>query len=272
DGLLADDVGVGSAELEYRISDGAVQREEIALQGQGTVQASARHVFQLSGKVKEGDEVQYRLRVTDNRNVPDAELKPQVVYLPADRWLTLKIVGQTQSLAEQEIQTQRDDIDKRLDAIKKNLEREQRGVYKLRQETRSQPSLLPEQTQELKSLRSENEMSREALDQLAREMAQTPNLEDIAEKAKEVADEELRRSETALIDAAKEEKAAQRQRRLNDADKQVTSALSKLEGVRRANEQRARERLDQARLEAAAKHQEDLARRAEVLAAKDPIK
>src|SRR5262249_42689259 len=108
DGLLADDVGVGSAELEYRISDGAVQREEIALQGQGTVQASARHVFQLSGKVKEGDEVQYRLRVTDNRNVPDMGLKPQVVYFPADRWLTLKIVGQTQSLAEQEIQTQRD--------------------------------------------------------------------------------------------------------------------------------------------------------------------
>lgn len=272
DVLLTDDVGVSAAELEYRVNDGTVQREEIALQGRGTPQANARHVFQLSGKVKEGDEVRYRLRVRDNRDVPEAGLKPHVVYYPADRWLNLRIVGQTQPLAQQEIQAQRDDIDKRLEAIKKNLEREQRGVYKLRQETRTQPSLLPEQTQELNSLRAENESSREALDQLARDTAETPELQDIADKAKEVAEDELRRSETALNDAAKEEKASQRQRQLNDADKQVASALSKLEGLRRANDRRAQDRLDQAKLDAAAKHQEDLARRAEELAARDPVK
>jgi hypothetical protein len=272
DVALADDVGVASAQLEYRVNDGPVQREEIDLQGRGTTQASGRHVFQLGGKVKERDEVQYRLRISDNRDVPEAGLKPQVVFYPAERWLGLKIAGQTQSLAEQEIQAQRDDFDKRLDRIKKDLEREQRAVYKLRQETRTQPSLLPEQTQELKSLRQENEASREALDQLAREAAEVPELHDVANLGKEVADEELRRSEKALTDAATEEKAPQRQRQLNDADKQVASALSKLEAMRRVNDRLAKERMDQAKLEAAAKHEEDLARRAEDLAAKDPIK
>src|SRR5262249_12636338 len=145
-------------------------------------------------------------------------------------------------------------------------------VYKLRQETRNQPSLLPEQAQELKSLGKENESSREALEQLARETAETPELRDLAENVKEVADEELKRSEADLTDAANEEHARQRQQRLNDADRQVTAALSKLEALRRVNDRLARERLDQAKLDAAAKREEDLAKRAEELAAKDPVK
>jgi len=269
---LADDVGVASAQVEYRISEGEPRDEQIKLQGRGSTHAAARHVFQLGGKVQEGDTIRYRLRIMDNRDVPDAGLKPHVVYYPADRWLELTVSNQTRPLAQQEIDTQREEIDKRLDKIRKDLEREQRGIYKLRQETVTQPSLLPEQTQQLKSLAQENESSREALDQLSKEMIETPDLQNLAEKAKEVADEELRRSETDLADAAKEEKSSQRRRELNDADKQVTTALSKLEGLRRANDQQARERMDQAKLEAAAKHQEDLARRAEELGAKDPVK
>src|SRR5262249_15428997 len=111
---LIDDLGVASAEIEYRVNDGSVQREEIALLGRGNVLATARHVFQLGGKVKEGDEVHYRLRITDNRDVPEAGLKPHVVYYPAERWLGLRVVGQTVPLAQQEIQAQREDIDKRL--------------------------------------------------------------------------------------------------------------------------------------------------------------
>jgi hypothetical protein len=269
---LTDDVGIASAHVEYRVNDKPSRDEPINLEGPGRTQAAARHVFQLGGKVKEGDTIRYRLRITDNCDVPEAGLKPHVVYHPTDRWLELHVVGQAQSLAQQEIQSQRDEIDKRLDKIKKELEREQRGVYKVRQETRTQPSLLPEQVQQLKSLRQENESSREALEQLAKEMAEAAEIQDIAEKAKEVADEELRRSETDLSDAAKEENSSKRRQQISDADKQLATALSKLEALRRANEQRARERMDQAKLEDAAKHQEDLARRAEDLAAKDPVK
>src|SRR5205823_13450412 len=53
----ADDIGVASADLEYRINDGKTVREPIALEGKDTREAIGRHVFALAGKVKEGDEV-----------------------------------------------------------------------------------------------------------------------------------------------------------------------------------------------------------------------
>jgi hypothetical protein len=269
---LTDDVAVASAVLEYQVNGGSTQQEEIALQGGGTAQAAGRHILALSGKVKDGDEVRYRLRITDNREVPEAGLKPHVIYFPAERWLGLKIASQSKPLAEQEIQAQRDDIDKRLDAIRKELEREQRGVYKLRQETRSQPSLLPEQTQELQSLQKDHSSSREALDRLAQEAAQTPDLQEVAEQAQKVADEELRRGETDLADSLKEESAPKRQQQLNEADKELAAALSKIDALRKANDRAARERMDQAKLDAVAQRQEELARRAENVAAKDPVK
>jgi hypothetical protein len=269
---LTDDVGIASAHIEYRINGRPVQLEEIALKGLGTTQATARHAFRLSGKVSEGDELRYRLRISDNRDVPEAGLKPHVVYYPAERWLALKVSRAAEPLAQNAIQTQRDDVNKRLEAIKKDLEREQRGLYKLRQESRMQPSLLPEQALELKSLRKTNEGSREALEQLARDAAETPSFQPFAEAAHEVADEELRRTETAMTEAEKDTESAQRSRRLLNADKDLTAALMKLDDLRRANERLTQERLDQAKLELATQRQEELARRAAELAEKDPIK
>jgi hypothetical protein len=270
--VLADDVGIESAQVEYRINDGPAQREETTLQGRGTMQATVRHTFQLSGKVKEGDTLRYRLRVVDNRNVPEAGLTPQVVYYPADQWFALKISSTAEPLAQQQIQAQREDVNQQLDTIKKNLEREQRAVYKLRQESREQPSLLPEQSMELKALRKDTETSREALDRLSRDLSESPEQQPLADKAREVADEELRHTETDLAQADKQEQAPPRNRSLQDADKELSSALRKLDDLRRANDRVSQERLDQAKLEAAARRQEDLARRAAELAAKDPIK
>ena len=62
-----------------------MQREEIELKGRETSQASARHLFRLSGKVKEGDEVRYRLRVSDNRKLSGAGLEPQAPGVDAPR-------------------------------------------------------------------------------------------------------------------------------------------------------------------------------------------
>jgi hypothetical protein len=270
--MLADDVGVDAADLEYRINDGPAQQEAIAIQGRGTMQATARHQFQLSGKVKDGDIVHYRLRLTDNRSVPEAGLKPQVVYFPADKWFALKISGSAESLAQQEIQAQCEDTNQQLDKIKKELEREQRAVYKLRQEARNQPSLLPEQTMELKALRKDAETSREALEQLARDLGQTPEQQPLAEKAREVAEEEMQHTEADLAQAEKQEQPTPRNRKLQEADKELASASRKLDDLRRANDRMSQERLDQAKLEAAARRQEELARRAAELAAKDPIK
>src|SRR5439155_10957241 len=97
---LIDDVGVESAGVEYRINKGPPAYEPMVLDGKGKQQAAGRHRFLLAGKVKDGDELAYRLRATDNRRVPESGLEPQVVYYPPEiepgkpRWRTLKIVQQ----------------------------------------------------------------------------------------------------------------------------------------------------------------------------------
>src|SRR5262249_41211044 len=93
---VTDDLGVGAAEVEYRVKVpsgkvGAVRTEAIPLQGAGGRSASARFPFKLAGKGQEGDLVFYRVRVTDTRLVPEADLKPQAAYYPnpadgVDRW------------------------------------------------------------------------------------------------------------------------------------------------------------------------------------------
>src|SRR5262249_23076483 len=145
------------AEVEYRVNDGPVQGEPIALEGQGARDAKGRHVFALSGKVKEGDEVHYRLRVWDN--LPAQYGGPHVVHPPAARCLTLKAARQAERLKEQEILAQRDDVNRRLEAIRADLLKEQRGAYKLKQESRREDALKPDQADDLKQLRRDNQAS-----------------------------------------------------------------------------------------------------------------
>src|SRR5262249_53507915 len=104
---LIDDFGIDSVILEYRINDGKVKTEPIALDGAGTPIANARYGLKLSGKVKEGDTLQYRLKATDNRNVPERKLTPHVVYHPSDnRWFALKIARTAEPLQQQEVAAQ----------------------------------------------------------------------------------------------------------------------------------------------------------------------
>jgi len=195
-----------------------------------------------------------------------------VVYYPPDRWLGLKIALRAEPLAQQEILAQRDDINKRLDAIKEALKSEQRGVYNVRQESRDQPSLLPEQSQKLQEHRRDNADSQRQLLELAREADQTPSLQALADIARQVAEEEIQRTGKELQQAEKADKAQARERNLREADKELDSALRKLDALRRANDRLAGERLDQKKLEMLTERQKELARRTAELAAKDPVK
>src|SRR5262249_62222715 len=71
---LIDDFGIDSAVLEYRVNESQMKSEPIALDGAGTPVANARYGLKLTGKVKEGDTVQYRLKIADNRKVPERKL------------------------------------------------------------------------------------------------------------------------------------------------------------------------------------------------------
>jgi hypothetical protein len=265
-----DDIGVARADLEYAINDGEVKTEAMALTGANRQEATAKHVFQLTGKMREGDVVRYRIRIQDN--LPQEFGGPHTIYHPSDRWLTLKIANKAAPLREQEIIAQRDDIARRLQAIKADLLKEQRGVYKVRQESRNAPSLTRDQADDLKRLRQDNRASADALRELAREASTAPALERIADTARNVAAHEMRDSEAALHAAGERKGQPQRDEEFRKSDEALTAALQKLEQLKKANEKVAQERLDQQKLEMLADRQKQLAERAAELAAKDPVR
>jgi hypothetical protein len=273
DVTVADDIGVAQLAVEYRVNDGPPAREAVRLPEANARQVSARHTFQLAERaLKEGDVLRYRLRAEDNRNVPEAELGPNVSYHPADRWLTLKVARQAEPLRQQEIVAQRDEINQRLEAIKQDLLKEQRGLYKLREESRSQPALKPGQARALQQLRQENRASENALRELAKEAAETPALQALADRAMNVADQEMQRGDKALQAAQREDRPEPRDERLRATDRELTEALQRLDELRRANEQLAQERADQMRLEMLADRQQRLADQAFDRATHDPVK
>lgn len=261
--LLADDVGVERAEIEYRRNEDPPQVEPIPLQGGGTRQASAKYLLRLPDKgFHEGDVIRYRLKVLDNRRVPAAGLEPNITYYPGDRWLTLKLTPQAVPLRQQELAAEHNTLGQRLEALKAELLKEQRGVYKLRQEARGQATLKAEQVRALKQLRQENRAITRGLRELAHDSADTPALQPLVQLAQEVADGELHRSEEALQAAEKEGQAEPRDQRLHQADQELTAALERLEGLRRVNDLLAQKRLDQLHLHMLAERQQALAGRA----------
>ena len=60
-----------------------------------------KHALKIAGKAQEGDTFQFRLKITDNRRVPEAKLEPHVVYHPAEnRWFAFKIARTAEPLKQ----------------------------------------------------------------------------------------------------------------------------------------------------------------------------
>ncbi len=268
---LADDFGVQTAEVEYRVNNGPPAFDRITLWGEGGREAQAQHLFALGGKVKDGDSVAYRLKVQDNRRVPEAGLTPNVTYYPGDGWRHLKISRQALPLREQEIASQRDSINRQLEAIKEDIRKEKRGIYRLQQESRPQPALEAEQVNDLDALKKDNRSTEDALQQLADEAADA-GLKPIAERARDVADKEMRNSGENLAKVKAEKTPDARTQRFEKSDQELANALQKLDDLKKLNDLLAQQQLDQMKLELAAERQKDLAQRAEELAAKDPVR
>jgi hypothetical protein len=270
---LADDVGVAKAEVEYRVNEGKPALEPFPLTGAGRLEASGQLAFALDGKtiVKDGDTLSYRLRVEDN--FPKEVGGPHVVYFPPDRWLTLKVARQPGPVREQEIAAQRDALDRRIEAIKQAILQEMRGLYKLKLESRVEPTLSPEQRDALKALETENQGAEKLLRELVKEAEATPALVPLAEQARDIADKEMQQSEAALRGAGAARMApADRDGKFKQADGSLSGALQKLEDMKKQNEQIAKERADQLRLEALAEKEQKLADKAGELAKKDPVR
>lgn len=278
---VEDLVGIDRLEVEYRVNNNPSCFEELA-KGDGKLSLRSETPFPLLGKVKEGDLLRFRLRAWDNRALgraaiaglyPEAALAPHVVYEPApkndkDQWYTLKITSQADPLHQQEIVAQRDEIGRRVAAIKKALRAERTQLEKVHLAAHSQPFVTPEITQTLGRARSLNADITKELSLLGREAMADPALLALAERAFDIAENEMGRTEQNLAKAGdKQLDAAAREEQLKQADQELVKALARLDDLAQVNERLAQDRLDQLRMEVLARQQEDLARRMKELTA-----
>ncbi|MFO0878427.1 MAG: hypothetical protein U0840_13900 [Gemmataceae bacterium] len=265
---LADDIAVAGAAIEFRINDEKEVRSE-PIKLDGSREALARHLFLLAGKVKPGDTLAYRLRYQDN--LPTDLGGPHVRFHPAEGWFELKIVAEGGSLKEQEIQARKDAINNKLEEIRADLKQEQRKAMNVRAESRTEDDLSPRNAENLGDLRKQAQKTEKDLEDIAREASEETAGEKLAELARDVADKQMREVDSNLARAQKTREAADRQKNLQKTEDDLSRALARLEKLKEANEQMARDQQDQARLEALADRQQQLAEKAAEMASKHPV-
>ncbi len=265
----ADDIGVADIELEYRVNEGETVRQPLELEGGNTPSAVSRHFLELAGKVKEGDVFSYRFRVSDN--LPAEYKGPHVIFYPPDHWLTLRIANQGDSLQQQEILAQRDEINRRLHAIRESLVQEKRDIERAKQEMRQQTLSPSDPLDSIKQLQRENKANQKALREAAELAETTPELQPVSDMARNVADREMNKSQQALEHTSPQTSQTERDQQLRTADMQLNSAVKRLEELKKLNERLAQDRLNQAKLEMLAQRESHLAEQAADLVGKHPV-
>src|SRR5262249_3883931 len=151
-------------------------------------------------------------------------------------------------LGEKEIIARRDDLNRRIEAIQKDLLKEQRGVYSVRKESQYETELPQSHLEKVQQLRQDNRDIESALRDLSQAASDSPTFQPIADKAEDLADRELQHSAKEVSQAEKETKAPLRDRQLQNTDQELASAIQKLEEMRRQNDQVAQAQLDQMKL------------------------
>jgi hypothetical protein len=264
--VVTDDVAVARVELEYRVNDKPVERLPLSLRGAETTQVSGEAAIDLAGKVHDGDRFQYRLVAADNRNVPEAELGPQLVFFPTeDRWSLLHVTPAAAPLAEQEILARKKEIDQRLTELVGELKSEQSALAKFKAKTARHPVLLPDYVDWLGEQRGRLRETAGKVAEFARDIALTADLGELAVAVRRVAEQELAAGQAAVAEAEKDEGTEPRNRALDGADAALGKAIERLEALRAENERLAVQRLDRQAISDLGRDQEALAEKA-----KDP--
>ena len=263
-----DDVAVAKLEFEWRVNDGPARRTPLDARGLGTPQAEGKYAFALKDRVKDGDALACRLIATDNRDVPAAKLGPQMTYFPgAEAWAEFKISAAAEPLAEQDILRRKREIETKLQEIQREVKAEARAADKATAESREKKFPTPDQQEAMKTLLAEAKESAAKLDDLARDVAVTPDLGRLAEALRRVADREMKDAESALSRAADPAAASDRTKQWQKAGESLAAAVKRMDELLEQNEKAAKERLDKRALEDLAQDQHDLA---ETAKAADP--
>jgi len=260
---VRDDIAVASAVIEYgrleTIGSQLPFTEPLPIAGLGTPRAEGRLNFALANRFREGDRVVFRLRISDNRNVPAGNLVPQEITYPEKGWATLQISNAAKSLMEQEIQGQHAALQVRLAAIRAAVKEAADDLTNLRPEMLGRAKLAADQSVRLSNNRDRARQSSEALHELARAIDVVPDLRVIAETAKGIAERELHRAEELLRKTGQEIQPAARDAAAIEAQKELDAAVAKLDHLLKLNRGTGELRRDRGKLAQLAEEQKRLA-------------
>ena len=245
-----DDLRLDALRVEYCLNgnEAEVRSEPVSLSNIGTVRAEGAFTFPLAGKAKEGDTVQFRIRASDNRSVPERKLGPQDAVFPPTGWAVLRVAATARPLIEQEVLGQRDAVRGRLAEAMKLVQSATTDATSVREAAPPDGML---STDQAVRLRRSQELAAEAariLTALADETALTPDLRPLAAAVREVADGPLRAASEALRTAVTDATRAGRDPALTAATSRLAEALAKLTDLDARNDAAAQARLDRASL------------------------
>jgi len=267
-----DDIAVMKADIEIRVNDLKNKSvfQQCPLTGSGTTEANARHHLTLAGLAQPADRVYFRLRIVDNRSVPEANLTPQVAYYPADDWFSVIVASNVAPLVQKSIQDEHNEINKKIEQLKNDLTQERTQVQQLHAaQAQQRGDLTPDQMQNLQDVQKTNRTNEEKLTDLARQFEDTPELRPFTDALRDVARKEVRNSEQALQQA--EKKPSERGKELEKSNLQLAEAIRKLNDLQKKNQDIARDRQDQRKLEQLAEREKALADKLAELQDNDPV-
>src|SRR5262249_32174700 len=153
--------------------------------------------------------------------------------------------------------------EKKLEEIAEELRQEARASDKVRAESRKEEELSGVQRDRLQKVQEQNRRVQKMLQEAAREAEKDAELQPLADQMRELAAQEM-------ADAGKEfDKVAtpkadlsRREQAFRSAEKELSAALDKLDKLKKENDRLAKDRTDQAKLEALADQQKALAEEA----------
>jgi hypothetical protein len=264
-----DDVAVSRLVLEWKVDNGPAQTLPLEARGLPAAQVEGKVTLPLADKVKVGQKLLCRLAVTDNRDLPEANLKPQTVWYPGEHgWSEFEIDANAPPLAEQDIQRRKEEIEAKLREIRTELKDEDGTADLLRRGTANGRPLSSDDQEKLTAVRNEVATTAAKVDDLARDVGLTPDLGRLAEALRGLSDREMRDADSALARARESRQADDQSTQFKKAQESLAEAVRKIDDLITQNEQTARDRQDKRKLEDLARDQQELADQAKTADAK----
>lgn len=261
--VVRDDNAVSEVVLEYgRLETVGSQlpfSQPLPLSGLGTARAEGRTSFTLGVKFREGEKIVFRLRLLDNRSVPEASLTPQEITFPEKGWATLRITSTAKSLGEQEIQGQQLALHERIAAIRTAVAETAADLAALRPEMLGRTKLAADQSVRLTNDRERTQQCAIALEDLAKAADVVPELRGVSDAARVIAEQHLRKGEDLLRKTNQEVKTELRDITATTAQKELDSAVAKLDELFKLNARTGEQRRDSGKLAQLAEEQTKLA-------------